>query len=329
MERAVPSRATRRAVIGAIGAGLPAARAAAQPAADPLRIVVNFTPGGLLDNTSRLIAERAQRQGVGTVVLEHRPGAAGNIGAAAAARARPDGRTVLASIDTVFTVNPHLYREMGFDPVRDFVPVAIVGTFPLTLLVHPGTGIVDLAGFAAAAQARPMFYSSAGVGSPGHLAMEHLRQRLGLPAGALEHAPVRGNAEALVALIAGTVPTGFLSIGAAPDSVRSGQLRAIATSGPGRDPALPAVPTVGEQGLDGFDVRIAALLMAPRGTPPAMLATWAGLVQEVLADPATEARFTGWGIQPGGGDGAEAEAWIAAARDRWGEVVRVAGMRLE
>jgi tripartite-type tricarboxylate transporter receptor subunit TctC len=322
---------TRRALLGAGTAlALPAVagRAAAQQG-EPWRILVNFPPGGLLDGTARLIADRAQREGRGPAVVENRPGAGGNIGAAAAARARPDGRTVLASIDTPFTVNPHLYRDMGFDPAQDLVPVALVSSFPLALLVHPTTGIANLAGFVAAARRRPLFYTSAGVGSPGHLAMEHLRQTTGLPIGSLENVPQRGNTEALTTLLAGTVQAGFLAIGGGPDLVRSGRLHAIAVSGPRRDPALPEVPTIAEGGRPGFDVRIATVLMAPRGTPEAALAEWRALVRGVLADPATAPRFANWGIQAEDGEAASAAEWIRAGRERWGQVVRTAGMRLE
>lgn len=322
----MPQLTARRAVLA--GLALAPAGALAQPA-DPLRIVVNFPPGGLLDGTARLLAERAQR-GTGTpVVVENRPGAGGNIGAAAVARARPDGRTALASIDTPFTVNPHLYRDLGFDPAQDLEPVALISSFPLALLVHPSAGIAEPAGFIAAARRTPMFYTSAGIGSPGHLAMEHLRQRAGLPPAALENVPQRGNTEALTALLTGTVQAGFLAIGGGPDLVRSGRLRAIAVSGPTRDPALPDVPTMAESGQPGFDVRIATLLLLPRGAPAPAGAMWAGLVRDLLADPATAPRFAGWGVQAAGGDAAAAADWIRTGRTRWGEVVRTAGMRLD
>jgi tripartite-type tricarboxylate transporter receptor subunit TctC len=291
--------------------------------------VVNFPPGGQLDGVARLLADRAQRDGRGPVIVENRPGAGGNIGAAAAARARPDGRTVLASIDTPFTVNPHLYRDMGFDPARDLEPLALVSSFPLVLVAHPGAGLADLGGFLAAAKARPLFYSSAGVGSPGHLAMEHLCQRAGLAPGALEHVPLRGNTEALTAVLSGSAQAGFLAMGGGPDLVRSGRLRALAVSGPRRDPALPEVPTVAESGLPGFDVRIGLLLLAPRGTPDAEAAEWAALARAVLDDAATAARLAEWGARAEGGDAAAAAAWVRAGRERWGEVVRAAGMRLE
>ena len=332
-----PAAPTRRgALSGLAAAGLAAlaspalVRGAAGQSGEPWRILVNFPPGGLLDGTARLIADRAQREaGRVPTVVENRPGAGGNIGAAAA-RARPDGRTVLASIDTPFTVNPHLYRDMGFDSAGDLVPVALVSSLPLALLVHPGSGVADLAGFAAAVRARPpLFYTSAGIGSPGHLAMEHLRQTLGLPAGALENVPQRGNTEALTTLLAGTVQAGFLAIGGGPDLVRSGRLRALAISGPRRDPALPEMPTVAEGGHPGFDVRIATVLMTPRGTPEAAIAEWNALVRGVLADPATAPRFATWGMQAEDGTAADAEAWIRTGRERWGRVVRAAGMHAQ
>lgn len=318
-----------RRVLLAAGAGLAVPRLAAGQGGDPWRIIVNFPPGGLLDGTARLLAERAQREGRGPTLVENRPGAAGAIGAAAAARAAADGRTILASIDTPFTVSPHLVRDQGFDAAQDLVPVALVNSFPLALLVHPSSPARDLAGFVAAAQARPLFYVSAGIGSPGHLAMEYLRQTLGLPPAALEHLPQRGNTEALTTLLAGTVQAGFLAIGGGPDLVRSGRLRALAVSGPRRDAALPEVPTVAESGHPDFDVRIATLLMAPRGTPEAAIAAWGALARGLLADPATAPRFANWGVTAEDGTAAAAAAWLRRGRERWGAVVRAAGIQAQ
>jgi tripartite-type tricarboxylate transporter receptor subunit TctC len=313
---------------GVLAAGLALPGLARGQAAET-RIVVNFPPGGLLDGTARLLADRAQREGRGTTVVENRPGATGNIGAAAVARAAPDGRTILASIDTPLTVNPHLFRDPGFDAATAFAPVALVNSFPLVLLVHPSSPARDLAGFLAEARAKPVFYASAGIGSPGHLAMEYLRQTAGLPATAFDHVTQRGNAEALTTLLAGTVQAGFLAIGGGPDLVRSGRLRAIAVSGPQRDPALPEVPTVAEAGHPGFDVRIGTVLLAPRGTPAEAIAGWGTLVRGLLADPATAPRFANWGVQAEDGTAAAAEAWLRSRRARWGEVVRTAGMQAQ
>jgi tripartite-type tricarboxylate transporter receptor subunit TctC len=321
----------RAAMLGAMALPWLARASAAQPGGEaPWRIVVNFPAAGLLDGTARLLADRAQREGGRTpTVVENRPGAGGNIGAAAVARAAPDGRTVLATVDTTLTVNPHLVRDPGFDPVGGLVPVALMTSFPLALLVHPSSPARDLAGFLAAARADPVFYASAGIGSPGHLAMELLRQTAGIPAGAFEHVTQRGNAEALTTLLAGNVQAGFLAIGGGPDLVRSGRLRALAVSGARRDPALPEVPTVAEGGYPGFDVRIGTVLMAPRGTPPAAVGDWGRLVRAMLADPATAPRFANWGVEAEDGTAAAAEAWLRARRARWGEVVRSAGMQAQ
>ncbi len=307
-----------------LAAGLLAAPAArAQP--DATRIVVNFTPGGALDGSARLLAEHAAREGRGAVVVENRPGAGGNIGAAAVARARPDGRTLLVALDTALSVNPHLFRDLGYDP-RDLVPVAKLGSFALVLLVHPAHPATTLRDFLAAARQAPLFYTSGSVGSPGHLAMEHLRQSAGLPASALDHVPQRGNPEALAALVSGQVPAGFLAIGGGPDLVRSGRLRALAVSGAARSPLLPEVPTVAEAGLPGFEVRVANLLLAPRGTSEAAIADWAMLARGAMASEAARARLAGWGLDPPEGD---AGAFLAEAGARWGRVVRDAGMRVE
>ncbi|WP_170985271.1 tripartite tricarboxylate transporter substrate binding protein [Roseomonas sp. AR75] len=292
---------------------------------DPLRIIVNFPPGGALDGTARLIAEHAMRAGRGTVVVENRPGAGGNIGAAAAARARPDGRTVLAALDTSVTVNPHLYRNLGYE-VQALAPVANLGSFALVLLVHPTHPAKTLPAFLAAARREPLFYSSGSVGSPGHLAMEHLRQLTGLPPVALEHVPQRGNAEALTAIVSGQVPAGFLALGGGPQLVASGRLRALAVSGAARHPLLPDVPTVIESGVPGFEVRIANILFAPSGTPEAAMQEWSALARDALATEAAKQRLAGWGIDA---PEATAAAFIAANDARWGRVVRESGMRLD
>jgi tripartite-type tricarboxylate transporter receptor subunit TctC len=156
--------------------------------------------------------------------------------------------------------------------------------------------------------------------------MEHLRQLAGLSKDALEHVPQRGNAEALTALVSGQVPAGFLAIGGGPDLVRSGRLRALAVSGTARHPLLPDVPTVAESGVAGFEVRIANLLLAPRGTPEAAVADWARLGRGLLASEAARGRLAGWGIDPPEEDAAR---FIAANGARFERVVREAGMRAD
>jgi tripartite-type tricarboxylate transporter receptor subunit TctC len=324
---------TRRRA-GLLALGTAVARAALAPAraqGDATRIVASFPPGAALDGVARLLADGASR-GIygrprGAVVVDNRAGANGNIAASLVVRSPADGRTLLLAIDTTFSLNPHLYANLGYDP-RELEPVAIAGTYPVVLLAHPSTGIADLEGFVRTTRERPMLYASAGNGSPGHLAMEFLRSSLALPAAALEHVPFRGNAEAMTDLLAGRVQAGFIAVSGGADFVRDGRLRAIAVSGPRRLAMLPEAPTVAESGHPGFDVRFAYLLMAPRGLSAEVRRDWSGLVTAVMAEPTARARLENWAVEPEAGDPDQAAAWIASASERWGRVARDAGMRV-
>ena len=292
------------------------------------RLVLAFGPGAGGDGIGRLLAEAASRTALGTTVVENRAGANGNIGAGVAARARPDGRTALVAFDPVFSINPHVYPQLGFEPAA-LEHVALLGNFPLALLVSRDSGISDLPGLLAAARGRSLLYSSGGAGSPGHLGMEALRLRAGIAPEKLDHVPMRGNAPAIAELLAGRVQAGMLAIGGGVQMVQDGTLRAIATSGAARDPALPGVPTLIEAGWPEFSVRFAFTLSLPRGTPEAAREAWAAAARALFESPAGRARVEGFGVVAELGDAAAAQAWVAAARTRWGAVVRATGMRVD
>ncbi len=309
----------RRAIL----ASLPVA-ALAQ--GDINRLVVTNPPGAASDAVARILADAASRSGLGTTVVENRPGANGNIAAGFVARARPDGRTLLIALDTTFTVGPHIYANLGFDPAA-LEHVALLGQFPLALLVHPGSGLRDLAGLVAATRGSGLLYVSAGAGSPGHLGMEALRLRLGLPASGFIHVPMRGNAEVVAELLAGRVQAGMVAIGGGVQMIQQGRVLALATAGASRDPTLPEVPTLAEAGVPGLVIRFGFTLSVPRGTPRAVQEAWLALAQETFA--ANQARIAGFGVVPEVLDAATARGWIAEAQANWGVVAREAGMRVD
>lgn len=323
-------RLSRRAAMGLGAAALLPARLGAQ-GTEPVRIVVPFPPGAASDGIARLLAERMVRPGAepgpgNTVLVDNRAGAGGNLAGGQVARARPDGRALLLTIDSTLTVNPHLYPDVGYDP-EALEPVAMLGTFAQVLLAHPSAGISTLAELLEKARGGGLPYASGGVGTPGHLAMEALRLAAGLPAEALSHVPYRGSGPAITDLVGGNVPVGFLAISGAPDFVRDGRVRALAVSSGGRLDTLPGVPALGELGFPGLEMEFANLLMAPRGLPAGMAGRLAATATAMLAEEPVRARFAAWNLSTRAGGSAEAGAWIARARPRWGEVVRATGMQ--
>ncbi|MFC7739156.1 Bug family tripartite tricarboxylate transporter substrate binding protein [Roseomonas sp. GCM10028921] len=259
---------------------------------DPVRILTAFPPGAATDGIARMFAERMIRDGTwsGTVLVDSRPGAGGNLASTMAARARPDGRTLLVTFDTTLTVNPHVYADLGYDPGA-LEPVALLGTFAQVLLAHPSAGVSTLPELLAALRAGSMPYASGGVGTPGHLAMEGFRLAVGLPEAALSHVPYRGSGPALTDLVAGNVPIGFLAISGAPDFVRDGRVRALAVSSAERQDTLPGVPTLAELGFPGLDIEFANLLLAPRGLSAPMRQRLAAIAMGMLDEPPVRARF--------------------------------------
>ncbi|HYF08470.1 MAG TPA: tripartite tricarboxylate transporter substrate binding protein, partial [Acetobacteraceae bacterium] len=256
-----------------------------------------------------------------------RPGAAGNLGAEQVARAAPDGYTLLV-VGPNHTTNPHLFRALPFDPMRDFAPVSLLTSAPYVLVAHPGLPARTLQELFALARARPgtLSYGSAGNGTAGHLAMEMIRAQAGLD---MVHVPYRGSPPLLTDLMGGRVAVGFDNVLSSAPAIAAGTLRALAVSGARRAPALPDVPTIAESGLPGFDVRVWQGLLAPAGTPPDILATLAREVRAALATPALQERMAALGVEAIGSTPAEFAAFLAADLARWGEAVRRSGARLD
>ncbi|MBP0495531.1 tripartite tricarboxylate transporter substrate binding protein [Roseomonas indoligenes] len=303
------------------------ARAAGPWPDGPVRVIVPFAAGGPTDTVARLLARELQsRIGTGFPV-ENRAGAGGNIGIAAAARAAPDGQTLLV-VSNALAINPALYPNAAFDVRRDFVPVTRAVVSPNIIVAGPGKGLRDLAGLIAAAQGRPggLTYSTPGIGTSPHLTAELLRQRTGAE---LVHVPYSGAAPAMQALLGGQVDLSFSALPQALPSVQSGALVALAVTGPARWPALPDVPTLAEAGVAGVVVDTFQALLAPAATPPAIVARLHAAAAEALSVPATREALLRQGYEVVADSPADFAAHLDGQLTLWADVVRRGGIRGE
>jgi tripartite-type tricarboxylate transporter receptor subunit TctC len=275
--------------------GLAAPGAWAQPAwpARPVRVVVNFPPGGAADQLARAIAQPLQEALGQPVVVENRAGANGNIGGEAVARSAPDGYTLLMSSGGMVSVNPHLYPKMAFDPAKDLVPVAAAARVAVYLLVKPSIPVNNAKEFMAYMKARPgqLTYGSPGSGSSPHLAGEMFKSQAGLFA---VHVPYRGAAPALQDLLAGQIDFHF-DPGIGLPQVKAGKLKMLAVGSLKRSPLFPDVPTLDEVGLKGFDADSVFGFYAPAGTPAEFVARLNREINRILSTPAVRDRAVALG----------------------------------
>ena len=262
--------------IAAVGPSL--ALAQAYPT-KPVRLVVPFPPGGSTDIVARIVAQKLGERLGQQVVVENRGGAGGTIGTEAVAKSAADGHTLVLATTSTHVVAPSVYAKIGYDPVKDFAPISLLAVTPYLLVVNPDVKVTSLQEFVGYAKARPgkLNYASAGTGSTTHLAMEMLKSAAGLY---IVHIPYNGNGPAGTAVIAGQVEVLFGSLPAVLPHAKSGRVRPLAVGTPKRSPSLPEVPTVAESGFAGFDASLWLAIMAPAGTPPAVIDR---LHKEILA----------------------------------------------
>jgi tripartite-type tricarboxylate transporter receptor subunit TctC len=327
--------ATRRGLLAAPLLAVPGlARAQEAWPSRPIRIVIPFTPAGTTDLTGRLAAERLGTRLGQPVVVENRPGAGGNVGADFVAKAEPDGYTLLLTTIGTGAINFAVYGDkMPYRP-GDLAAVGLLTRVPNVLMVPPGSPARTVAELVALAKARPggINYGTAGIGSSPHVCMELFGLETRAP---LTHVPYRGSAPMLTELMAGRVDAGMDNIPSSLAFCRDGQLRALATTGAARSAVLPDVPTMREAGIAGFEATAWFGLLAPAGLPKPILARLGREVDAVARDPAFRARMTELGADlPGlsadGGSTPEAfEAFLAAERTRWADVVRRSGAKVE
>lgn len=315
---------TRRTVIAAALALLAAAALPSQAQAQsswpekPIRVLLPFPPGGPSDIVMRVAAEKMQAALGQPIVIDNKPGAGGNLGASEVARAAPDGYTWLWGTDTLTTVNPHVYKNMGYR-VEDLQPVTVGTRFNQTLVCHPSVGVKTVAELVAKAKAAPMAYASGGAGVPGHLSMELLQSMAGFE---MTHVPYKGPAPATQDVIGGQVPCGLLAGPTVLPHVRSGRLVALAVSGSTRSPTLPETPTMAEAGVAGYRADFTLVMYAPKGVPPATLQRFRKAFVDALNLPDVTEKLRASDQVVVGNTPEEAAQVLAADSRKWGEVAR-------
>ena len=332
----LPSRRSRRAVVagwiglaglGGLAGGLAAPAAAQEWPTRPIRIVVPFAPGGSADVFGRFVAQRLQ-EGLGqSVVVDNRPGAGSVIGTDAVAKAAPDGYTLLLMSNT-HTVNESLLPNKPFVLLRDLVPIAPISESDLVLVVKAGLPQTTLGELIRAAKAKPkgLSYASSGPGTPYHMAGELFKSMAGID---VVHVPYKGSAGARTDVLGGQLEMMFDAIPTMAEHIKSGKVRALATTGAVRSTILPDVPTMAEAGVPGYEATIWLGLMAPKGTPPAVVARLNAEVAKVTSNADVRRQWALQGTAPMTMGVAEFGRYVGDDIAKWATIVRVSGAKAE
>lgn len=295
--------------------------AAAQTWPDkPLRLVVAFTAGGMIDIFARTLQPRLA-EGLGQpIIIENRGGASGTLAESMIAKSPPDGYTMMISSDAP-PANPHLVRNLNYDLLRDLAPVSMLFRLPLVLIVHPSIPANSLAEFIAHVRSRQgrFAYASTGNGTSNHLFMEFLKSRTGIE---MTHVPYKGGSQVMADLVGGQVESTLISITLAAPQVRSGKARAIAVTGEKRAPLLPQVPTFGEAGFADIPPGLWSGLFVPAGTPPAIIARLHAEFTAAMRAPEVQARFQDLGAEAVMNPTPEFTAFLRSEYDRLGKLIR-------
>ena len=309
------------------GAGLASALAQAAYPNKPVRIIVPSTPAGVLDNVARTLALRLPDHLGQPILIENKGGAGGNIGAEAAARSPADGYTLFIGFNATHGANLALFGKLSYDPVADFAPIALLAAVPNIVSVHPSVPVNSLAELVALAKATPgkLNYASSGNGTSTHLAAEMFKAAAGID---IVHVPYKGSAPAVADVIAGQVPVLVDSVASSAAQVKAGKLKALATTSPRRLAVLPELPTVAEAGYPGFQSTAWVGLLAPAGTPKAIIDQVNAAVLKVMALPETRERMAGFGAEITTSSPEEFAAHIRSEMTKLGKVVRDANIKV-
>jgi tripartite-type tricarboxylate transporter receptor subunit TctC len=327
---ALPHPLTRRRLVAGAAAALALPSLRAQPAwpSRPVRFLVPFAPGGTSEIVARSVAAELTKQLGQSVFVENKPGGAGVVAMAEAAKATPDGHTVILGHVGTLAVNPYMLANQPYDVNKDFVPVTLLAKVPNVFVIHPDVPARDFREFVAYAKKNPgkLSYGSAGNASAGHLAMEYLKLVTGM---FMTHIPYRGTGPQLTDLLAGRTQASSAGMPALGAHIRSGKLRAIAVGTHDRIAALPEVPTVHEMGYKNFETSQWYGMLAPAGTPPEIVKRLQEESYKALRSSAVTERFATDNAVGGGGPASEFAAFIASEQKIWSDIVRRAQIKAD
>ena len=293
----------------------------------PVRFVVASSPGGALDVLARLTGPRLTEKWGQPVVVDNRAGAGGVIGTEIISSSNPDGYNILV-IAQGFTANPFLYKKLPYRTPQDFAPITILATGPNVLVVHPSVNVNSVKELVALAKSQPgkLNYATSGVGAASHLSVEMFKRMSGVD---MVHIPYKGAGAATAAVVGGQVQMLFTSTGAAMPHIRSGRLKALGVTTAKRSAVLPEVPTIAETGFPGFQVDGWYALIAPVGTPKAVVDKIYRDIADVLKNPDVATRIQSFGLEPNGLSPHEFSGYIRAELKKWGKVIKEAGIKPE
>jgi tripartite-type tricarboxylate transporter receptor subunit TctC len=291
----------------------------------PVTMVVPFTAGTTSDLVARALVEHLSKAIGATIIVDNRGGAGGNIGGAVVAKAHPDGYTLLLATTGPAATNKLMYKDISFDPQRDFAPVALVGKSPVIIVARPDAPMTTLSEMIAYAKANPDKLNAGfpGNGTLGHITGELLQTRLQIKFGEVQY---RGSTPIMTDLLGGHIDIAMDSMAAYVPNVKDGKLRALAIAGGNRWSGLPDVPTVAESGLPGFEASVWYALLAPTGTPPDAIAKLNAASNDFLKTPRAKEIFDNLGIEAAGGSPDDLKAFVASEIEKWAPIIKAANI---
>ena len=294
----------------------------------PVTLIVPFPPGGSTTVMARNVADKMSAALGQQIVVDNRGGAGGTLGTRSAAKAAPDGYTILLGYTGTLAIGPSMHANAGYDPRKDFAPIGMIGAAPNILVVHPSLpvhSVAELIAYAKKAPA-PLQYGSPGVGTVNHLAAEYLASETGIK---LQHVPYKGNGPAVTDLLGGHIPMMFLPIPVALGNIKAGSMRGLAITSAKRSSLLPDLPTLAESGVPGFDVALRYGLVAPAGTPPAVIARLNKELNAALSSDEVKKRLATEGAEALPGTPEAYAADIDKEEKKWGGLVKRLGLKVD